>query len=87
MLKLLLLIALAVGGLWWFARGRSSTGSGADDRAGTSSGEGAARPGAGRSGETMIRCEYCNTHVPQSAAVLVDKHAFCCEEHRAAAGY
>ena len=85
MLKLLLLIALIGGGLWWFARGgrvakgRDGDAPGARSRSGGNHANG--------SGESMVRCEYCNTHVPQSSAVFADKHAFCCEEHRAAAGY
>ena len=81
MLKLLLLIALFCGGLWWFARGGRVSGGGdrkSRDRAGDPH---------GAAGEPMVRCEYCNTHVPHSAAVFAGKHGFCCEEHRAAAGY
>ena len=82
MFKLLLLIALVGCGLWWFARGGRSdqNGSGQDRRRETT-------PDEATSGETMVRCEYCNTHVPQSQAVFAGKHAFCSEEHRAAAGY
>jgi len=80
MVKLLLLIALVGCGLWWFARG-GRAGSGRDAKAGDNP------PSETTSGETMVRCEYCNTHVPQSQAVFANKHAFCCEEHRAAAGY
>jgi len=80
MLKLLLLIALVAGGLWWFARGgRRPSGRAADVA------EGAARQD--KAGEEMVRCEYCDTHAPRSSAVFAGKHAFCCEEHRAAAGY
>ncbi|MFZ4498819.1 MAG: PP0621 family protein [Burkholderiales bacterium] len=87
MLKLLLLIALVGGGLWWFARGGRRN-SGAGDGSGDASARGAddaARETA--TGEAMVRCEYCNTHVPQSSAVFAGKRAFCCEEHRASAGY
>ena len=88
MIKLLLLIALVGGGLWWFVRGgRGSSRRAGDDPAGAEPGGGPARPGDTPSGETMVRCEYCNTHVPQSSAVFAGKHGFCCEEHRAAAGY
>lgn len=82
MLKLLLLLALVGGGLWWFARGGRVAGDG--EARGPSTGRDA---GAGAAGEAMVRCEYCDTHVPQSMAVFAGRHGFCCEEHRAAAGY
>ncbi|MBU3694824.1 MAG: hypothetical protein FGM40_08370 [Rhodocyclaceae bacterium] len=80
MFKLLLLIALVGGGLWWLARGGRLPGGERRPDAGPQSPRGPAA-------EAMVRCEYCNTHVPQSAAVFAGKHGFCCEEHRAAAGY
>ena len=87
MLKLLLLIALVGGGLWWFARGgRGASGRDGEPPAGGPGGRGKG-VGRGDTGEAMVRCEYCNTHVPQAAAGFAGKHAFCCEEHRAAAGY
>ena len=82
MFKLLLLLALVGGGLWWFSRGaRVGQGGSGGDRPREST------PSEAAPEETMVRCEYCNTHVPQSQAVFAGKHAFCCEEHRAAAGY
>ena len=80
MLKLLLLLALIGGGLWWFARGGRAAGDGGAAAGGSA-------PGNAGASEAMVRCEYCNTHVPQSSSVFAGKHAFCCEEHRAAAGY
>lgn len=91
MLKLLLLLALVGGGLWWFARGgRLGPGRGGDggaDRAPHGQGPEDRRADEKRSYEKMVRCEYCNTHVPQSQAVFAGRHGFCCEEHRAASGY
>ncbi len=88
MLKLLLLIALIGGGLWWFARGgRAGSGRDGDASSGRPPANGTGDAGQNKAGENMVRCEYCNTHVPHSAAVFAGKHGFCCEEHRAAAGY
>ena len=82
MLKLLLLIAVVGGGLWWFAHSRPAA-------PGRRESPGGARPAGanGPDGEAMVRCEYCDTHVPQSSAVFAGTHGFCCDAHRAAAGY
>jgi hypothetical protein len=77
-----LLIAIVGGALWWFARGGPAA-------PGRREALGDARPpeATGPKGEAMVRCEYCDTHVPQSSAVFAGTHGFCCDAHRAAAGY
>jgi hypothetical protein len=84
MFKLLLLLALVGGGLWWFARGGRRSDDRRDQGSSADPGRGA---GSGVAEEAMVRCEYCDTHVPQSTAVHAGRHTFCCEEHRAASGY
>jgi len=32
--------------------------------------------------ESMVRCDYCGTHVPKSRAVEADGHTFCSRKHR-----
>lgn len=48
---------------------------------------GSARPPRPRKGARMVRCEYCDVHVPEDEAVAVEGHTFCCDEHRRSAGY
>jgi uncharacterized protein len=32
--------------------------------------------------ESMVRCDYCDTHVPKSRAILADGHSFCSRKHQ-----
>ncbi|QEP43692.1 hypothetical protein D5085_11535 [Ectothiorhodospiraceae bacterium BW-2] len=31
---------------------------------------------------TMVRCDYCGLHIPDTEAIISDKSHFCCEQHR-----
>ena len=31
--------------------------------------------------DTMVRCHYCDVHVPQNEAVNKNGHWYCCQQH------
>lgn len=37
---------------------------------------------AGKQIGTMVRCEYCGLHVPESEAINAAGHRYCSAEHR-----
>ncbi|OQW93692.1 MAG: hypothetical protein BWK79_09790 [Beggiatoa sp. IS2] len=38
-----------------------------------------------KQGGEMVRCGYCELHIPKQEAICMDEQIFCCEEHRQAA--
>ncbi|WP_275689200.1 PP0621 family protein [Nitrosomonas sp. HPC101] len=32
--------------------------------------------------EDMVRCAYCDVHLPESESIVGNGHNFCCVEHR-----
>ncbi|MES2771968.1 MAG: PP0621 family protein [Pseudomonadota bacterium] len=67
--KYLLLLALAVWGLWlWRKSGRAAT-----DRL---------KPPEQRPSERMLSCRHCGVHQPESEGLWVGSHYYCCSAHQ-----
>ncbi len=44
------------------------------------------KPAAGQqagsaASESMVRCDHCGIHMPQSEAMLIEGHTWCSQEH------
>lgn len=70
MTKLLIIIALTVGLVFWFRH--MAAGKRGD----------ASRPPDARAPEDMVRCQVCGVNMPRSEALLSRGRYYCCEEHR-----
>ena len=33
------------------------------------------------SGEVLVQCAHCKTHVPKSSAIQSEQNYFCCQDH------
>lgn len=72
----LLLLLLALVGIWWVRRALNRPGGGD-----TPAGKQTAERGKGVP-ERMVACDHCGVHVPESEGVRDGDRFFCCEEHR-----
>ena len=82
MLRIVFLLLLVLGLLWWFgkARGRPSS---------ARPPEPDAQPAAGAGPQAMVRCAHCGLHLPQVDAIAGDQPSgdqpaalYCSEAHR-----
>lgn len=69
MSKLLLLIAVIAGILWFLLHQRKRDALGAADAPAT------------RPPEKMVTCARCGVHLPESEALIVAGRHYCCPEH------
>ncbi len=82
MTRLLILVAIVVGLLWWLF-GRKRNDGGAADAGGTSS-KPTGRPKA-RVPAQIVACVHCGVHLPRDEAVAdAQGRLFCGEAHRLA---
>lgn len=68
MTKLLFIIAVTVGVVWWFKRmGRPKRDLDAKKQ---------------QEVEDMVRCQVCGVNMPRSEAIVSQGRTYCCEDHR-----
>lgn len=79
-IRLVLLLALVLGLMWWFGKGRRRVTDRPQDAASPPATP-VASPGPDL--QTMVRCAHCGVHLPRADA-LADAHdqLFCGEAHR-----
>lgn len=65
----LILLFLLIAGIWWFSRWlkRQLT----------------SHKKAPEQAQALVKCAYCNLHIPASEAISDSEHrSYCCPEHR-----
>lgn len=70
-MKLVVLLLIALAGVWLWQRGRRGGGA-----------RTAARPAGKNQALPMARCARCGMHVPASEAVAGRQGSYCCAGHR-----